>query len=283
MEKIMVKRVITGAIALAIAIPLFIFSDTVAFTIGVALVTVMCLFEMFRCMGIHKKYDITITAYIFAVAVSFFMRYISDKVSVAKLCFVVGVLYLIIVFASMIWSHGKIKFNDSMTIFVITAYIVGAMNSILFVRDFDDVGQYLYLLIVIGAWITDTFAYFSGYFFGKHKLIPDVSPKKTVEGSIGGIIGCILTFILYGIVVDIAFDRTANLLFLAIMGFVVSVVSQIGDLLMSVIKRHYGVKDYGKIFPGHGGMLDRLDSVLTVSLVMAALCMVADVFEIQLF
>ena len=183
----------------------------------------------------------------------------------------------------MIWSHGKIKFNDSMTIFVITAYIVGGLNSILFVRDFEDVGQYLYLLIFFGAWMTDIFAYFSGYLFGKHKLIPDVSPKKTVEGSIGGIIGCILTFVIYGLIIDIAFDRTANLLFLAIMGFIVSVISQIGDLLMSVIKRHYGVKDYGRIFPGHGGMLDRLDSVIIVSLGMSAVCMVAEVFEIQLF
>ena len=279
----MIKRIITGLIALAILIPLLVFSGTFVFPILLALVTVICLFEMFRCMGIHKKYDITMSAYTFAVVVPFFMRYIDNKVSVAKLCFVVGVMYLIIVFASMIWSHGKIKFNDSMTIFVITAYIIGAINSIIFVRDFEDVGQYLYMLIFFGAWITDTFAYFSGYFFGKHKLIADVSPKKTVEGSIGGIIGCTLTFVVYGLIVDIVFDRTANLWFLALMGFITSVVAQIGDLLMSVIKRHYGVKDYGRIFPGHGGMLDRLDSVLTVSLGMAAVCMVADVFEIQLF
>ena len=279
----MIQRIITGVIGVAIIIPLFIFSNTVAFTVAIAFVTVMCLFEMFRCMGIHKKYDITMPAYTFAVVVPFFMRYISDNVNVAKLCFVVGVMYLIIVFASMIWSHGKIKYNDSMTIFVITAYIISATNSIIFVRDFEDVGQYVYLLIFLGAWMTDIFAYFSGYFLGKHKLIPDVSPKKTIEGSIGGIIGCILTFIIYGLIVDIAFDRTANLLFLALMGFIVSVISQIGDLLMSVIKRHYGIKDYGKIFPGHGGMLDRLDSVLTVSLGTAALCMVAEVFGIQLF
>ena len=279
----MIQRIITGVIGVAIIIPLFIFSNTVAFTVAIAFVTVMCLFEMFRCMGIHKKYDITMPAYTFAVVVPFFMRYISDNVNVAKLCFVVGVMYLIIVFASMIWSHGKIKYNDSMTIFVITAYIISATNSIIFVRDFEDVGQYVYLLIFLGAWMTDIFAYFSGYFLGKHKLIPDVSPKKTIEGSIGGIIGCILTFIIYGLIVDIAFDRTANLLFLALMGFIVSVIAQIGDLLMSVIKRHYGIKDYGKIFPGHGGMLDRLDSVLTVSLGTAALCMVAEVFGIQLF
>ena len=279
----MIKRIITGLIALAILIPLLVFSGTFVFPVLLAIVTVICLFEMFRCMGIHKKYDITMSAYTVAVIVPFFMRYIDNKVSVAKLCFVVGIMYLITVFASMIWSHGKIQFNDSMTIFVITAYIIGAINSIIFVRDFEDVVQYVYMLIFFGAWMTDTFAYFAGYFFGKHKLIADVSPKKTVEGSIGGILGCILSFIAYGLIVDIAFERTANSWFLALMGFIASVVAQIGDLLMSVIKRHYGVKDYGAIFPGHGGMLDRLDSVLTVALGMAAVCMVADVFEIQLF
>ena len=279
----MIKRIITGLIALAILIPLLVFSGTFVFPVLLAIVTVICLFEMFRCMGIHKKYDITMSAYTVAVIVPFFMRYIDNKVSVAKLCFVVGIMYLITVFASMIWSHGKIQFNDSMTIFVITAYIIGSINSIIFVRDFEDVGQYVYMLIFFGAWMTDTFAYFAGYFFGKHKLIADVSPKKTVEGSVGGILGCILSFIAYGLIVDIAFERTANIWFLALMGFIASVVAQIGDLLMSVIKRHYGVKDYGTLFPGHGGMLDRLDSVLTVALGMAAVCMVADVFEIQLF
>ena len=279
----MIKRIITGLIALAILIPLLVFSGTFVFPVLLAIVTVICLFEMFRCMGIHKKYDITMSAYTVAVIVPFFMRYIDNKVSVAKLCFVVGIMYLITVFASMIWSHGRIQFNDSMTIFVITAYIIGAINSIIFVRDFEDVGQYVYMLIFFGAWMTDTFAYFAGYFFGKHKLIADVSPKKTVEGSVGGILGCILSFIAYGLIVDIVFERTANIWFLALMGFIASVVAQIGDLLMSVIKRHYGVKDYGTLFPGHGGMLDRLDSVLTVALGMAAVCMVADVIEIQLF
>ena len=108
----MIKRIITGLIALAILIPLLVFSGTFVFPVLLAIVTVICLFEMFRCMGIHKKYDITMSAYTFAVIVPFFMRYIDNKVSVAKLCFVVGIMYLITVFASMIWSHGKIQFND---------------------------------------------------------------------------------------------------------------------------------------------------------------------------
>ena len=130
--------------------------------------------------------------------------------------------------------------------------------------------------------MSDTFAYFVGMLFGKHKLIEDVSPKKTIEGSIGGIFFCVVSFVVFGIIMDVFFDRSANILFLAISAVAVSVVSQIGDLIMSVIKRHYGIKDYGKLFPGHGGMLDRFDSILAVALVMSAICMLAGIMNIQL-
>ena len=146
---------------------------------------------------------------------------------------------------------------------------------ILFIRDFNEDGQFLYLLIFIGAWMTDIFAYFTGVFFGKHKLIEDVSPKKTIEGSIGGIVFCALSFVALGLVADIFFDRSANLVFLAIGGVFISIIAQIGDLIMSVIKRHYGIKDYGKIFPGHGGMLDRFDSISAVSVTLGAIFMFA--------
>ena len=128
-------------------------------------------------------------------------------------------------------------------------------------------------MIFLGAWITDTFAYFTGFFFGKHKLIEDVSPKKTIEGSIGGIFFCALSFVIFGLVVDTWFACDANLIFLGVSGVVISLIAQVGDLIMSVIKRQYGIKDYGKIFPGHGGMLDRFDSILAVSLGLCAVCL----------
>ena len=115
-----------------------------------------------------------------------------------------------------------------------------------------------------------------------NKLIEDVSPKKTIEGSIGGIVFCSVSFVVFGIIIQLITGRSANVLFLALSGIIVSVISQVGDLIMSVIKRHYNVKDYGKIFPGHGGMLDRFDSVLAVSLGMSAICMFAGIMGINL-
>ena len=117
---------------------------------------------------------------------------------------------------------------------------------------------------------------------GKHKLIPEVSPKKTIEGSIGGTLFCVLSFVVFGIVVDSFFGTNANLIFLAISGVFVAIVAQMGDLIMSLIKREYGIKDYGKLFPGHGGVLDRFDSILAVSLMLAIICVFAGIINISL-
>lgn len=112
-------------------------------------------------------------------------------------------------------------------------------------------------LVFITAFVTDTFAYFTGVFFGKTKLCPNISPKKTVEGSIGGILGCTaISGIFASIVIPELFIHCL------IMGFIGSIIAQLGDLTASMFKRYVGIKDYGKIMPGHGGVLDRFDSIL---------------------
>ncbi len=278
----MLKRIITSLVAVCVLVPVLFLSATSVLPISLAVVTVIALYEMLKCIGQHKKLALVLPLYAMAIAVPLMLRFMESKADVATVCFIVAALYLVLVFVFVVWSHGKFLFADAMAMYAVSVYIITAMNSILFVRDFGEGGKYIYLLIFIGAWITDIFAYFTGVFIGKHKLIEDVSPKKTIEGSIGGIFFCSLFFVVFGIIVDIFFDRSANIVFLALSGIVVSVISQVGDLIMSVIKRHYGIKDYGKIFPGHGGMLDRFDSVLAVSLGMCAICMFARLMGIQL-
>ena len=117
----------------------------------------------------------------------------------------------------------------------------------------------------IGAFATDTFAYFTGVFFGKYKLCPEISPKKTIEGSVGGTVGCIALLMTYGLLLEKTFMVDVSYTKLAVLGVIVSPVSQIGDLTASIIKRKFGIKDYGNLFPGHGGILDRLDSVIAVA------------------
>ena len=269
----MIKRVITGACLLIALIPLLIFSNTWAFPIALALISVLCVFEMSRCIGYHKNLAITFPLYIFAIAFPLLQRFfINDIIFIAKIAIIAVMLYLMYLFAFVVFSHGKILYTDAVTLCLSVFYILLGINMLVFIRDFPK-GQYIYLLVFIGAWITDTFAYFVGVLFGKHKLIEDVSPKKTIEGSIGGTIFCAIGFVALGLVVG-AIDASVkpNIVLLVISGLLIAVISQLGDLIMSVIKRHYGIKDYGKLLPGHGGALDRFDSILAVSLGVASVC-----------
>ena len=170
--------------------------------------------------------------------------------------------------------------DDVFATFTTVFYIIASFGALVLLRD-RDFGLYLLILTLYGPWISDVFAYFCGRLFGRHKLIPDVSPKKTVEGSVGGIVFCMIAMVIFGLVCDILYPQyNINLWVFALGGLIASVVAQIGDLLMSVIKRTYGIKDYGKLFPGHGGMLDRFDSVLAVAVVLAVFCSFFDFFEV---
>ena len=127
------------------------------------------------------------------------------------------------------------------------------------------VGQFIVLLPLLAAWGADTCALFAGMFFGKHKLAPVVSPKKTVEGAVGGVLGGAVLVMLAAVLMNVFLDLEMPLWAAAVLGGAGAVLGEIGDLSFSVIKRQTGIKDYGHIFPGHGGVLDRFDSVLFVA------------------
>ena len=273
-------RILTSIVATCILIPALMLSATPVFCAAIAAVSIIAIYEITRCIGIKKLY-ITFPIYLFAVILPFLFRYTDNIYRAAIISFIFATLYLMYLFTMAILSHGKFGFSDLSTLFCVSLYILTALTSLIYVRDFENTGKYIYILIFLGAWITDIFAYFTGMLLGKHKLIPDVSPKKTIEGSIGGIFFCALSYVVFGIMTDILFGTDANLFLLLIGGIVISVISQVGDLIMSVIKRHYGIKDYGKLFPGHGGILDRFDSILSVSLGVAMMCMIAGLLGIN--
>jgi len=262
----MLKRILTGAVAVCVLLPVLFFSHTIVFPIAIAVISIVALWELFKCIGISQKILTTFPSYCAAIIFPFLLRYVQNTMKVAMIAAIFALLYLIYIFALIVWSHWKFAFNEALTAYAMTLYMLLALNSIIYIRDYGDIGKYVYLLIFVGAWITDTFAYFTGMLIGKHKLIEDVSPKKTIEGSIGGIVFCALSFAAFGLIMDNFFEREANILFLIICGIIISVISQIGDLIMSVIKRHYKIKDFGKIFPGHGGIIDRFDSIFAVSI-----------------
>ena len=271
-------RIITAAILFCITLPVFIFSHTVALPIAAILLAVFGAFEMLRCVGISRYKSVLIPSLIFAVlmplgTVFFFVdiagigftlhSYLAVGIAV---CF----FYLLFVFGAGVFFQGSVKFSDLGSAALMVIYIVFSFTSIVLLRCQPN-GVFLLYLTFIGPFLTDAFAYFTGMLFGKHKLLPAISPKKTVEGSIGGTVFGSASYLLFGLAISLITAAypdivggvlTPNYFALAIYGLIVSVVSQIGDLAMSWIKREHGVKDYGRIFPGHGGVLDRFDSVL---------------------
>ena len=266
----MKKRILTAVIGIAILLPILFLSGTWFFPIAVAVCCCIALHEMLRCLGLSRVWALSLPTYALGAVVPFLIRY-GDRHTSLALCAMLSVCAVLYLMGVSVFTHGKITFAQLAEALLACMYIIMGFNAIVYLRDMVG-GEYVYLLVFIGAWVTDTFAYFSGVLFGKHKLIPQVSPKKTVEGSIGGTVFCILGFALFGVILNSFFSFHADYLALCISGLLVAVVSQIGDLCMSVIKRERGIKDYGNVFPGHGGMMDRFDSILAVASVLAIIC-----------
>lgn len=271
----MKQRIITAIILLIVAIPICIFSGTIIFPIVMAFLGLVGVYEMLGCMGTRKNLLLTIPLYILALASPFMVwrryNYFITSFKPDYSAILLPLLFALYLLSVWVFSYQKdqeVDMNKIITSAIVSLYIIGATSSIVMVREAVG-GEYYWYFIFIGAWITDTFAYFTGMLFGKHKLIPAVSPKKTVEGAIGGTVFCIAFFIGYGALLNHLTQYDISLVLLAFAGLLSAFVSMIGDLSMSVIKRTYGIKDYGKIFPGHGGVLDRFDSILAVAVVMA--------------
>ena len=173
-------------------------------------------------------------------------------------------VFILALFARLLQKHETARFTD-----LSGAAFAGICLTWLFlslVRIFSmDNGSWLVLLPLVAAWGSDTCALFAGMLFGKHKLAPVVSPKKTVEGAVGGVLGATLLMVLVVLLYNKFTQIDIPIWAAVLLGAVGAVIGQLGDLTFSVIKRHTGIKDYGHIFPGHGGVLDRFDSVVFVA------------------
>ncbi|MBQ7172756.1 MAG: phosphatidate cytidylyltransferase [Clostridia bacterium] len=282
----MKKRIITAIFVLLIFVPTLIFSGSPALPIIMAICSIFSVYELFACVGYQKSIALSLPFYLIAAGFPFLVRYCKDLAFLMKLTVALSILFVLYGFAVVIFTHGKYTVENMAMIEVGCFYALVGFNAMMVMRDYFPGGAYLLPIVFIAAWVTDVFALFCGLLFGrggKHKLIPEISPKKTVEGSIGGIIFCMVAVVLYGFLIgkfvpQVAFATKPWIALL--LGLFLSVVSQIGDLLMSLVKRHYGIKDFGKIFPGHGGMLDRFDSVIAVSAALFVFCTFFKFFEV---
>lgn len=293
----MLQRIITAVVLIAILLPLLFLSWQCVYIIPalVALMALAAVYELLKCLRSQvdgtgtavtawEDFVVSIPAYLIAVGLPLATAFVTSIHAFLLAAAAVFTLYLLYLFAVAVLRQGRMHFAEVAEVFTGVLYITLSFASLSLLRHKTPEGGYLYLLVFFGAWVTDTFAYFTGRFFGKHKLNPVISPKKTVEGSIGGILFCMISFVLFGIVMQFGkWHFTVHYPLLLLSGLLCSVVSQVGDLITSLIKREHGVKDYGKIFPGHGGVLDRFDSVLAISpvlLILSNLSLLGDTFAL---
>ena len=187
-------------------------------------------------------------------------------------------LFSSVLFGEMLISKAKLPFSKVSLCFVGGLLIPYLLCSIVRIRMME-LGSVYVLLPFLLAFMSDTCAYFTGRFLGRHKLAPNISPKKTVEGMFGGMAGAVFGMMIYCLVLMLAFDQRVDFLFAIVYGVLGSLASVLGDLTFSVIKRQTGIKDYGKIIPGHGGVLDRFDSITVVAPLAEALLIILPIAE----
>lgn len=169
--------------------------------------------------------------------------------------------YVALLFGEAMASHYTVTMEKMGGSFFLSIIIPYFLSSFVQIRSMPDWNLYILLPFVV-AFTSDAFALFGGMLFGRHKLAPDLSPKKTVEGAVSGLAGSIVSTLVYGVLIHLIFRAEVHYLILVLYAALGALASQFGDLAFSYIKRQYGIKDYGNIFPGHGGVLDRFDSVI---------------------
>ena len=263
----MKKRIISALIGLVLLVVVVQFGN-IALGIGILALSVIGLHELYSAVGRAGFKPIRIIGYVSCAPVFFISlngeykrvnTYIDLFKSINYVSFGIF-LVIILLFSLIIFLHDKYNLIDiALTIFGIL-YVPFLFSFIVLTRNLENGILYIWL-IFIGAFATDSSAYFIGVFLGRHKLLPAISPKKTVEGAIGGIVGCVVFTVLYGAFVNM-YANGIPLYHFALIGILNGILSQIGDWAASAVKRYVNIKDYGRLMPGHGGVLDRFDSIL---------------------
>ena len=261
-------RVISALAALAIAIVILIFAHTWVLNIAIAGLAVGAVYELFKATGLVKYQTECCACFAFTslcCLIGMVHRFgILDFLNVRLF----GVMFAAAVLGLYLKHHDDYNYSVPFTFIGLTLCVTYSFGTLIrIVDEHPAFGVFALVLTLAGAWLADSGAYFAGTFFGKHKLAPVISPKKTIEGVIGGTVsgGVILLImaIVYGKLINK--DVTMHYAGIFIAGMICSLIGLLGDLSASVIKRQTGIKDYGKIMPGHGGIMDRFDSVLLVA------------------
>lgn len=252
----MAKRIITSIIGIPLLIAIIAYGK-IPLKIALTVVSLIGVYEFYKAVNpnneIKKINDI---GYLFVIIFPFVLA----KFSLYSY-FLFTAAFIILLLTSMLLHHQKYNIKDVAITFIGFYYVCFLLSHVVMVRQ-REYGFIFVWLIFITAWGSDTGAYFTGSAIGKHKLAPTLSPHKTVEGSIGGIALSAILCAIYGFCTMKLTGASISIFGFILIGIIGSILGQLGDLAASAIKRYTGIKDYGNLFPGHGGVLDRFDSIL---------------------
>ena len=256
----MKQRVLVAVLFVPILFAVMFFAPPWAFAIVTALISAIAAYELIRAIGAGKRVRLIVYAVLAAAAIQAGVYFGWETVTLRIALF----LLMALLFAEGIFSYREegavVTFAHITGTLFAGVVIPWCISALLSLRLYEN-GRLYVLLPFVAAFITDAGAYFVGVLFGKHKATPHVSPKKSWEGFIGGIVIGTGLMVVYGVILS-ACGYTVNLCVMLLYGFVGAVVTELGDLAFSMVKRQVGVKDYGNLLPGHGGMLDRFDSMV---------------------
>lgn len=272
------KRLLTAIIGLPIVILIFVFGNKYIVDVLMAIIAIISLREYFKATENEVK-PISWIGYLLAACISL-IHVVNLQTILIFLCIAIPSL-LLILFLHIIISDMKINLKDIAFSFFGILYIISFISFIPLIYGLDGAktigfttdgnlesftttdlnGKYLIWILMITTWGSDIFAYLIGRYFGKHKF-SKVSPNKTIEGCTAGIVGAVVLTLIYTLCINNFAGLDLSYLSLGIIGFILSIIGQIGDFAASTIKRYFNIKDFGNAFPGHGGFIDRIDSVI---------------------
>ncbi|MCR4645063.1 MAG: phosphatidate cytidylyltransferase [Oscillospiraceae bacterium] len=273
----MAVRLISSGVGIVIVLLAFFFHNTIVLPLLLSACVGIILFELSRAVeGTEFKLAMTgVMVYGISEPILNYLQYVipaesafAEPVAIARRLLLPVCLFAL--FIEFLWHHGSYKLEQLSFMGGAMCFVPWSLGKLIDVNYYGtgEHGLFYLVLALCGAWIADSGAYFSGVFLGKHKLCPNISPKKTVEGFVGGLISNAViflgVFIVYAHIRGVEFNVILGIK-TALLGVICAGVSVLGDLTFSVIKREKGIKDYGKIMPGHGGLTDRFDSVLFVA------------------
>ena len=255
----MKKRIIASAVLLPLLLIIVLALPKICTAILFGLMSAIAVYELLVGTGLVKHIRLVSYAMVVACAVSILSHYGLPNPWTLLVTF----LFVVVLFVEMMISHVKLRFDKMAMCFAAGILVPYLFTSLVRIHAIDKMGRFLILIPFIMAFMSDSGAYFAGKYLGKHKLAPAISPKKTIEGVVGGVLAAIIGMLIYALIVDIC-GYTVNYMAAILYGLLGSLGGVFGDLCFSVIKRQTGIKDYGNLIPGHGGILDRFDSMMIV-------------------